>query len=54
MIDDPIGDALAIALEAIEEHAGKGVYADPKLAAAIELVKAAMEDLQLLIQRTAN
>lgn len=46
MDDDPIVDGLAVALEAIEEHAGEPRYADPALAAWIDSVKDAMAALQ--------
>lgn len=53
-MDDPIGDALAIALDEIDEHAGDGRYSPPDIAPRIETVRAAMEDLQLLLQSTLN
>lgn len=49
-MDDEIGDALAIALEAIEEHAGEARYSSPVLAAQIQSARAAMEELQLCLE----
>jgi hypothetical protein len=49
MDDDPIGDALAMALEAIEEHSGEERYRDPMLAARIKRVQRELEELQFFI-----
>lgn len=49
---DEIGDALAIALEAIEEHSGAERYSKPELAARIQAVRAQMEELQLLLDES--
>jgi hypothetical protein len=53
MDDDPIGDALAIAVEVIEECGGRPRYRDPILAKRIERVRAELEELQLHIEDTA-
>lgn len=51
---DPIGDALAIALEEIEEHGKEERYSDPTVAARIASVRAAMQDLQLYLDALLN
>lgn len=46
-----IGDALAIALEAIEEHAGE--ITDPILARRVANVRTQLEELQLALDDAA-
>lgn len=53
-MDEEIGGALAIALEAIEEHAAEERYREPVLAARIQSVRTAMEELQLLLDESLN
>jgi hypothetical protein len=53
-VDDPIGDGLATALCEIEEFSGEERYSMPELAAHIQRVKVAMEDLQLAIDQSLS
>jgi hypothetical protein len=53
MDDDPIGDAAAMMLEAIEEHSGEERYRDPMLAARIKRVQRELEELQFFIDDAA-
>lgn len=50
MRDDPIGDAVAMALEQIEVHAGEARYSKPVIASRIAVVRVAMESLQRLLE----
>jgi hypothetical protein len=54
MDDGEIAGALAIALEAIEEHAHEERYQAPALAASIQAVRAAMEQLQIMLDESLN
>lgn len=49
-----LADALAIALEAIEECAGDERYQAPELAARIASTRRELELLQLLLDETLN
>lgn len=49
-----LADALAIALEAIEEHGQEERYQTPELAARIASVRRELELLQLLLDETLN
>jgi hypothetical protein len=51
---DDIGNALAIALEEMDEFSGEERYSDPGIAARIRSVRTAMEDLQLLLDQRVN
>lgn len=51
---DEIGAALAEAVGQIDEYSSEERYSDPALAAWIESVRAAMEDLQLFLDGLPN
>lgn len=53
-MSDPIGDALAIALEEMEEHANDERYRDTEVSDRIARVQAAMADLQLYLDQHVN
>jgi hypothetical protein len=53
-MDDPIGDAIAVLIETMEEHENEAPYRDPMLAARIRRVRTALEDLQFHIDESAD
>jgi|HubBroStandDraft_5_1064220.scaffolds.fasta_scaffold1936608_1 hypothetical protein len=46
---DPIGDALAIALDEMEQYSTDERYSDPEVSIRIAAVRAFMEELQLFL-----